>query len=100
MELEEIRRCMREGMLYNSGDPGSLELPAKSIEKTYDYNATRPYDKPEKMLKSPELKTQIRIRKNTTLRGRIFLYFRNFSRGGEDICFSWRFRLVYAVRQG
>lgn len=38
------------------GRSGSLELPAKCIEKTYDYNATRPYDKPEKILKSPELK--------------------------------------------
>lgn len=38
------------------GRSGSLELPAKCIEKTYDYNATCPYDKPEKILKSPELK--------------------------------------------
>lgn len=41
---------------YDSGDPKLLEVPAKCIEKTYDYNATRPYDKPKKILKSPELK--------------------------------------------
>lgn len=36
-------------MLYNSGAPGLPEVPAKCIEKTYDYNATRPKGyKPEK----------------------------------------------------
>lgn len=42
MELDEIRRRMREGMLYNSGDTELLAVQAKCLEKMYDYNATRP----------------------------------------------------------
>ena len=42
MELDEIRKRMNEGMLYNSGDPELLGVQAKCLEKMYDYNATRP----------------------------------------------------------
>ncbi len=42
MELEEIRRRMKDGMLYNSGDPDLLEVQAKCLETAFEYNATRP----------------------------------------------------------
>ena len=59
---------------YDSGDPGSLELPAKCIEKTYDYNATRPSGKPKKILKSPELKNANTYKKKHDLAGSYFSY--------------------------
>lgn len=41
---------------YDSDDPDLWNCRRSASKKTYDYNATRPYDKPEKILKSPELK--------------------------------------------
>lgn len=41
---------------YDSDDPDLWNCRRSASKKTYDYNATRLYDKPEKILKSPELK--------------------------------------------
>ena len=66
-ELDEIKKGSRNVVRF--GRSGALEVPAMFLEKTYDHNAVRPYDKPEKILKSPELKNTNTYTKKYDLAG-------------------------------